>query len=218
MPFFLKFILVCVGGYLILLQVAALFDYRRAMEIIEENHKANSYYSYDDFITIISTLTESFYYPFNFSPMNTIKKYVGELDPLTKHLLISEGIDIGDITKDYYAIINLIEKYELEINFDLPIFCICPSACYLLFDMKDYSSKNIHLNENQISIMKNKLNDPVFKRKLISSNELKREYRLRLSNNEDSNKELLIRGYLALIEGAEQILIRRYKNLQYHSQ
>lgn len=190
------------------MSLAKASDYIRANNIIKNHNISKRYYSIDDLLQVISCININ---PFTYTTNDILRKHIGDLDPLSKYFLISEGFDIESTNSwkklgDFLG--NLAEnKYKMDATTDIFVIHAAPDPILCLLDIS--YSKDTPPTESQISILKDKLADDNFKKKIMSACKLKEELQLKINMTEDSNLKTLYEANFKLVQSAENMLFTR---------
>jgi len=203
-----------IGIFLIWMIFGLSFDFIKAKNKIKNYNKRKKYYNLQDFEFIINGLSFFFaFLPNSLIYRNNLRKHIGELDPLTKYFLISEGFDI-ESPNSFHKINRfwdtLVSKYEIDLTTEVYVIHIVPETILCLLDIS--YSKDSPPTESQISILKDKLADDNFKKKIMSSIKLKEELQLKIDRTEDSLRKELYQLCFQNVQLAENMMIPRRIN------
>jgi hypothetical protein len=195
----IEIILWIVGIFCVIMALAMLSDIRHANSI---KINKNNYLSYYELQVIVNSNKL-------YGKQNRLSQYKSHLDPALDLFITSEGFNIEDIVisqKNLKSFFNsLIKKYELDVDVDGFVFMEIPSLFSVIMNVS-YSNENPP-TEEQITIIKDGINNKDTIKKIISSKNAKKELQDRISKTEDELK--LKRLYLQIerIELLEKIYL-----------
>tara|TARA_B100000767_G_scaffold186330_1_gene173807 strand:+ start:469 stop:1071 length:603 start_codon:yes stop_codon:yes gene_type:complete len=195
----IEIILWIVGIFCVIVALAILSDIRHANSF---KINKNNYLSYYELQAIVNSNPL-------YGKQNRLQQYKSQLDPALDLFIKSEGFNIEDIVisqKNFKAFAEqLVKKYELDFYVDGFVFMEIPSLFSVIMNIS-YSNENPY-TEEQITIIKDGINNKDTIKKIISSKNAKKELQDRISKTEDELK--LQRLYLQIdhIELLEKIYL-----------
>ena len=196
----IEIILWIVGIFCVIMALAMLSDIRHANSIIKINK--NNYLSYYELQAIVNSNPL-------YGKQNRLSQYKSQLDPALDLFITSEGFNIEDIVisqKNLKSFLNSLQKkYELDFYVDGFVFMENPGLFSVIMNVS-YSKENPP-TEAQITTIKEGINNKDTIKKIISSENAKKELQHRISQTEDELKLKRLYLHIESIELLEKIYL-----------